>query len=289
MILETLPRARSLRALLLGAALCAIQPSYARAQEPGSPATPASPTVARPPGGGAAQPADRRQDRKAGSQIVVTASRLDPVGTATTASQGHITEQEISLRPIVRPGQLFESIPGLVVTIHSGEGKANQYLIRGFNLDHGTEFANFVDDMPVNRPTNTHGQGYSDVNFEIPELAQGLDYTKGPYYAAVGDFGAVASTHLKLANEVENQVAVAAGGFGIYNLFAGGTYHLGADDRIVGGLYYGHVDGPFDHPDNFRKIAGELRYSHGDRADGASATLMYYKGDGNFTTDQRSL
>ncbi|HEV7383454.1 MAG TPA: TonB-dependent receptor plug domain-containing protein, partial [Phenylobacterium sp.] len=198
------------------------------------------------------------------SEVVVTASRQDLLGVATTASQGSVTQQELSLRPVYRVGQLLESTPGLVVTAHSGEGKANQYLVRGFNLDHGTDIANFVDDMPINRPTNTHGQGYSDVNFEIPELAQGLDYTKGPYYAAVGDFGAVVSTHLKLANVIDDQVSVSAGGDGIYNIFAGGTRHLGYDDRIVGGLYYGHVDGPFDHPDNFRKFAGELRYSHGD-------------------------
>ena len=220
------------------------------------------------------------------SEVVVTASRQDLLGVAATASQGSVTQQELSLRPVYRVGQLLESTPGLVVTAHSGEGKANQYLVRGFNLDHGTDIANFVDDMPINRPTNTHGQGYSDVNFEIPELAQGLDYTKGPYYAAIGDFGAVASTHLKLANEVPNQLAVAAGTLGVYNVFLGGTHHIGDDDRILGGIYYGHVDGPFDHPDNFRKVAGELRYSHGDAADGYSATLMYYKGDGNFTTDQ---
>jgi outer membrane receptor protein involved in Fe transport len=93
------------------------------------------------------------------AEIVVTASRADLLGKAATASEGSITQKEVALRPIYRPGQLFESIPGLVVTIHSGEGKANQYLIRGYNLDHGTDFANFVDDMPVNRPTNTHGQG----------------------------------------------------------------------------------------------------------------------------------
>jgi outer membrane receptor protein involved in Fe transport len=220
------------------------------------------------------------------SEVVVTASRLDLLGTADTASQGAVTQKELELRPVYRVGQILESTPGLVVTAHSGEGKANQYLVRGFNLDHGTDIANFVDDMPINRPTNTHGQGYSDVNFEIPELAQGLDYTKGPYYAAVGDFGAVASTHLKLANEIPNQLAVAGGSFGIYNVFAGGTQTFGDDDRIVGGLYYGHLDGPFDHPDNFRKLAGELRYSHGDAADGYSLTAMYYKGDGNFTTDQ---
>ena len=141
-------------------------------------------------------------------EVSVTASRLDLLGNATTASQGSVTEQELDLRPAYRVGQLLESVPGLVVTVHSGEGKANQYLARGFNLDHGTDIANFVDDMPVNRPTNAHGQGYSDLNFILPELANGLDYTKGPYYAAIGDFGSVASTHMKLADDLPDQVSL---------------------------------------------------------------------------------
>jgi outer membrane receptor protein involved in Fe transport len=220
------------------------------------------------------------------SEVVVTASRLDLLGEAVTASQGSVTQKELDLRPIYRVGQLLESTPGLVVTAHSGEGKANQYLVRGFNLDHGTDIANFIDDMPINRPTNTHGHGYSDVNFEIPEMARGLDYTKGPYYASVGDFGAVVSTHLKLSNAVANQISVGAGGGGIYNIFAGGTHEFSDTDRVTGGGYYGHLDGPFDHPDNFRKFAAEVRYIHGDDADGYSLTAMYFKGDGNFTTDQ---
>ena len=220
------------------------------------------------------------------AEVTVTASRLNLLGIATTASQGAVTEEELELRPAYRVGQLLESVPGLVVTVHSGEGKANQYLARGFNLDHGTDIANFVDDMPVNRPTNTHGQGYSDLNFIMPELADGLDYTKGPYYASVGDFGSVASTHMKLADEIPNQVSLAAGTLGIYNVFAGGTDHLGADDRIVGGVYYGHVDGPFTHPDDFEKTAAVLRYTHGTEQDGFGATAMYYHGQGNMTTDQ---
>jgi outer membrane cobalamin receptor len=220
------------------------------------------------------------------TEVTVTASRLNLLGTATTASQGSVTEQELELRPAYRVGQLLESVPGLVVTVHSGEGKANQYLARGFNLDHGTDIANFVDDMPVNRPTNTHGQGYSDLNFILPELANGLDYTKGPYYAPVGDFGSVASTHLKLADDIANQVALAAGTLGVYNVFAGGTEHLTGNDRIIGAAYYGHVDGPFTHPDDFEKIAGALRYSHGTDQDGYSATAMYFHGQGNLTTDQ---
>ncbi|MDB6045281.1 MAG: TonB-dependent receptor [Gammaproteobacteria bacterium] len=220
------------------------------------------------------------------SEVTVTSSRLNLLGSATTASQGSVTEQELDLRPAYRVGQLLESVPGLVVTAHSGEGKANQYLARGFNLDHGTDIANFVDDMPINRPTNTHGQGYSDLNFLMPELANGLDYTKGPYYASVGDFGSVASTHMRLANDVPDQVSLAGGTLGIYNVFAGGTDCLTDQDRLLGGVYYGHVDGPFTHPDDFRKIAGTLRYSHGTDADGYGATAMYFHGDGNMTTDQ---
>jgi outer membrane receptor protein involved in Fe transport len=220
------------------------------------------------------------------SEVTITASRLNLLGSADTASQGSVTRQELDLRPAYRVGQLFETVPGLVVTVHSGEGKANQYLARGFNLDHGTDIANFVDDMPINRPTNTHGQGYSDLNFLMPEFMNGLDYTKGPYHAEVGDFGSVAATHVRLADEIPDQVAVAGGTLGIYNVFAGGTTPVNADDRLLGGLYYGHVDGPYTNPDDFRKIAGTLRYSHGTDAEGYSATLMYYHGEGNMTTDQ---
>jgi outer membrane receptor for ferrienterochelin and colicin len=107
------------------------------------------------------------------AEVTVTASRLNLLGTADTASQGSVTQEELDLRPAYRVGQLLESVPGLVVTVHSGEGKANQYLARGFNLDHGTDIANFVDDMPINRPTNAHGQGYSDLNFLMPEFMSG--------------------------------------------------------------------------------------------------------------------
>jgi outer membrane receptor protein involved in Fe transport len=220
------------------------------------------------------------------SEVTIISSRLNLLGTASTASQGSVTEQELELRPAYRVGQLLESVPGLVVTVHSGEGKANQYLARGFNLDHGTDIANFVDDMPINRPTNTHGQGYSDLNFLMPELSNGLDYTKGPYYASVGDFGSVASTHLHLANDIPDQVSLAGGTLGVYNAFAGGTGHLSDQDRLLGGVYYGHLDGPFTHPDDFRKYAGTVRFSHGTEADGYSGTAMYYHGEGNFTTDQ---
>ena len=234
-----------------------------------------------------AKPAAKSAQAPAVSEVVVTAaSRLNLLGIATTASQGSITEEELELRPVYRVGQLLETTPGLMVTVHSGEGKAQQYLLRGFNLDHGTDIANFVDDMPVNRSTNTHGQGYSDSNFMLPEVFNGLDYTKGPYYASVGDFGAVASTHVKMADAIPNQMSLSACSHCVNNSFIGGTYKIDDQDRILGGFYVGHVDGPFTHPDNFRKIDGVLRYSHGETDDGYDVTAMYYKGQGNLTTDQ---
>ncbi len=122
------------------------------------------------------------------SEITVSAQRIDLIGKASTASEGVVADQEIQLLPAYRPGQLLETVPGLIVTLHSGEGKANQFLLRGYNLDHGTDLATYVDDMPVNQPTHAHGQGYTDLNFMIPELANGINYTKGPYYTNIGDF-----------------------------------------------------------------------------------------------------
>ena len=219
-------------------------------------------------------------------EVVVTASRGNMLGRAVTASQGVITQKEVELRPIARIGQLYETVPGLVVTIHSGEGKANQYLIRGFNLDHGTDFASFVDNMPVNRPTNTHGQGYSDQNFLLPQIVGGIDYTKGPYYAAIGDFGAVGSAHVRLVDDLPAQVSGMIGTFGDEEVFAGGTHHIDQDNRVWGALDVGHIDGPWDPPGDFRKVLAAARYSHGSDVQGFGLTGMVYQSVGRLLTDQ---
>jgi outer membrane cobalamin receptor len=179
------------------------------------------------------------------SDVVVTASRHDLLGAAASASQGAVTRTEVELRPIFRVGQLFETVPGLVVTIHSGEGKANQYLLRGFNLDHGTDFASFVDGMPVNRPTNAHGQGYSDQNFLIPQVVGGLDFTKGPYYAAIGDFGAVGSARVRLIDDLPDEASVTLGTSPDQALYVGGTRHFSDETRLWGALEAAHLDGPW--------------------------------------------
>jgi outer membrane receptor protein involved in Fe transport len=219
-------------------------------------------------------------------EIVVTASRQNLIGRATTASQGSVTKEELDLRPVYRVGQLLETVPGLVVTVHSGEAKAYQYLLRGVNLDHGIDFANFIDDMPVNRPSNAHGQGYSDLNFVIPQLLAGIDYTKGPYFAELGDFGSVGSEHMLLIDDLPNTIEASAGTLGDDEVFAGGTLHFGDGGRLLGAADLSRVDGPYTHPDNFRKIALAGRYSQGTDADGYSVTAMYYKGQGRFSTDQ---
>jgi hypothetical protein len=220
------------------------------------------------------------------SEVVVTASRLDLLGKAETASQGVVTRKEVELRPIARIGQLYETLPGLVVTIHSGEGKANQYLLRGFNLDHGTDFASFVDGMPVNRPTNAHGQGYSDQSFLMPQIISGIDYTKGPYYAAIGDFGAVGSAHVHLLDVLPGEASASFGTFGDEEVYIGGTHHLSGDDRVWAAIDLAHIDGPWDPPGDFRKGQAAFRYSHGTESQGFSLTGMYYQSRGRLTTDQ---
>ena len=110
------------------------------------------------------------------------------VGVAQSASQGAITARQLDVRPIMRQGEVLETVPGVIITQHSGEGKANQYFLRGFNLDHGSDFAMTVAGTPVNMPTHAHSQGYSDINFLIPEIVAGVQFSKGPYFADQGDF-----------------------------------------------------------------------------------------------------
>ena len=120
------------------------------------------------------------------------------VGSSDAASQGVIGAALLKSRPALRPGEVLEFVPGVIVTQHSGDGKANQYFLRGFNLDHGTDFATSVAGMPVNMPTHGHGQGYTDLNFLLPELVQRIEYRKGPYFAKSGDFASAGAADIRL-------------------------------------------------------------------------------------------
>ena len=194
----------------------------------------------------------------------------------TMASQMTVTGQDLNARPVTRPGEVLEAVPGLAVVMHADGGKANQYYLRGYNLDHGTDLAIFVDDMPVNLPTNAHGQGYADLNWLMPETVNSLDIRKGPYFADVGDFANAGTLAINLRDSVAQRIIEeTAGSFGYERLFTMGSTKLG-DGSL---LYAGEVNtynGPWTTPDDMHKLSGLLRYSQGTATDGFSATARGY-------------
>ena len=218
------------------------------------------------------------------SEVTVTARRLKLLGSAQTASDGVVSQEELELTPAYRPGQLLETVPGLIVTAHSGEGKANQYLMRGYNLDHGTDLATFIDGVPINQATHAHGQGFTDLNILVPELVDALSYTKGTYHADVGDFGAVGSLRLDYVDRIPSQVSVTTGLYDFQRLFAGTTTPV-AGGNLLTALELQHYDGPFVVPDDQRKENLFLRYSRGDDQWGYSLTGTIYHGLSTNTTD----
>ncbi|MDR3415548.1 MAG: TonB-dependent receptor [Nevskia sp.] len=218
--------------------------------------------------GGSAGPVELQ-----GVTVIGQAAAQDP----DSATIGTVYSEQFQYRPLTRPGELMEVVPGLIVTQHSGEGKANQYFLRGFNLDHGTDFATFVDGMPVNLPSHAHGQGYSDLNFMIPELVDSIQYRKGPYYAQYGDFSAAGAADIRYKDRLDAPFLQATGGeYGYGRLVAAGSYPVGGGVLLYGveGLHY---DGPFVLNDNFNKGSGVLRYSHGGDSGGYYAELMAYQ------------
>lgn len=225
-----------------------------------------------------AEPSDAQQASgdEAGN-IIVTGRRLNLVGEAISASEGVVGRQEIESRPLLRAGDLLEFVPGLVATQHSGSGKANQYFLRGFNLDHGTDFATFVDAMPVNMRTHGHGQGWTDLNFLIPETVDQIRYRKGTYYADVGDFSSAGSARFELAEKLPRGFAeVTAGSFGHRRGVVVDTVETGGGDLLYGGEVQ-TLDGPWDDiSEDVRKKNALLRFSKDAGNGRAHLTLMAY-------------
>ena len=203
----------------------------------------------------------------------------DLTGIANSATQGTVGATELQDRPILRSGEILETVPGVIITQHAGGGKANQYFLRGFNLDHGTDFAIFIDGMPLNLPSHAHGEGYSDMNTVIPELVKRVNYEKGPYYADVGNYGSAGSAHLEFFKTLpQNFVQVEGGMYGYGRAVFGSSQKLGLGNLLYGGEAY-HDDGPWTHPDNYYKFNGLLTYSQGDDANGFSVTARGYHGN----------
>jgi opacity protein-like surface antigen len=204
------------------------------------------------------------------------------------ASQMTISGQDLNARPVTEPAQILEAAPGLAVVQHSGEGKANQYYLRGYNLDHGTDLATFWDDVPINLPTNAHGQGYTDLNFLIPETLSGLEVRKGPYFADIGDFANAGDLHLSLRDSFpQNIQSVTVGSFGYDRFLSLGSTNLGGGSLLYASVFNTY-NGPWASPDDVRMFSGLLRYSQGTATDGVSVTGMAYANSWN-SSDQVAL
>ncbi|MDP9003944.1 MAG: HupE/UreJ family protein [Verrucomicrobiota bacterium] len=211
-------------------------------------------------------------------RITVVGREDDLIGYATTSSEGVIGAAELADRPLLRRGELLEAVPGVIITQHSGEAKANQYYLRGFNLDHGTDFALSVDDMPINMRTHAHGQGYADTNFIIPELVRGIDYSKGPFFAEVGDFSSAGAAKFILLPELPNGIAtISIGENNFYRLVLADSVKT-KQGTLTAAFEYGHYDGPYVVNQNAIRYNGFLRWNWGDRENQFSLTGMAYHG-----------
>ena len=218
-------------------------------------------------------------------EVRIESSRESQLGIADAANTGTVTQQQLDARVVYRPGELLEAMPGLIVSQHSGEGKANQFYLRGFNLDHGTDLRTTVDGMLVNQRSHAHGQGWTDLNFVIPELATQFRYRKGPYFADEGDFSSAGAASLRYADRLDHGIAsVGIGQYGYRRVLLADSPALG-DGRLLYALEAFHNDGPYDRPDDYRKLNSVLRYSEGNAANGFHVAGMAYRGKWN-ATDQ---
>ncbi len=206
------------------------------------------------------------------------AENVDPdaLAQADAASAGLITSEQIANRPLSRPAEVLEVVPGLIATQHSGDGKANQYFLRGFNLDHGTDLSTSVDGVPNNLRTHGHGQGYNDLNGLIPELIDTVEYRKGPYYAEDGDFSSAGAVRIRYKDRLDDDFYQLSGGehgYGRGLLAASGE---GAGGSWLGAVDLGVYDGPWKKPQDERKASLLLRHRRGDDERGLQFNIAAY-------------
>ncbi|MEY4317006.1 MAG: hypothetical protein RI902_814 [Pseudomonadota bacterium] len=218
--------------------------------------------------------------------IVVTGHYDNSIGTSDAASEGVIGPELLRNRAILRPADVLEYIPGMVVTQHSGDGKANQYFLRGMNLDHGTDFATTVNGVPVNMPTHAHGHGYSDLNFLIPELVQRVEYRKGPYFASDGDFSSAGAANFVYRTKLDRPFAdVTVGQRGYLRGVAALSREMNEGVNLLSAVERLNNNGPWTVPEGIRKINAQFILSSGSPREGWSTSLSAYSAHWN-STDQ---
>lgn len=207
----------------------------------------------------------------------------DSSDATDASSEGIVTARQLASRPILRPAEVLETVPGLIVTQHSGDGKANQYFLRGFSLDHGTDFYTTIEGMPTNLTTHAHGQGYNDLNFLIPELISSVIYKKGPYYVTEGDFASTGSAHIRYADSLPSGIAsLTAGSFAQKRVLNANTFDVNGG-KLLYALEYFHNDGPWDHPEGYRRLNGVVSYSKVEGRDRYKISAMAYTGEWDAT------
>jgi outer membrane receptor protein involved in Fe transport len=199
----------------------------------------------------AVEPIERAAPDDVGETVVVVAPAPITAASALTASS-----RDVRLRPLTRPGDLVELMPGAFAVQHAGGGKANQYFLRGFDLDHGTDLALSVAGIPVNQVSHAHGQGYADLNFVVPELVERVDVRKGPYEVSDGDLATAGALDMALVRRVDDGFVL--GTLGMFGTWRGlGVLGLnpGRTSLVAAAEAYG-ADGPFEHPQGFRRFNG---------------------------------
>ncbi|MDZ4403188.1 TonB-dependent receptor [Prosthecobacter sp.] len=218
-------------------------------------------------------------------EIIIEGKAESLIGVATSASKGQTSAKELLERPFSRRGELLESIPGFIATQHSGDGKANQYFLRGTNLDHGTDFLMYVDGMPVNFRNHAHGQGYADVNFIIPELVGELEYWKGNYFAQHGDLSSTGAARFKLLDELPQGILTSTWGeYEFSRTLIADTIQAGTGKLTVA-LEHQFYNGPWALNSDATRWNGLLRWHWEDGTDRINITAMGYQGDWT-STDQ---
>ncbi len=224
-------------------------------------------------------------------ELVVVGRGENLIGVADAASAGKVGQAEIARVPFLRPGEVLERVPGLIATQHSAGGKANQFFLRGFNLDHGTDFSTSLEGVPLNLPTHGHGQGYLDVNLLIPELIEVLEFRKGPYYADVGDFSSAGTASIDYFDRLARPLAqLSVGEFDFYRGLAAGSHSIGGGDLLAAAEVQ-FYDGPWARDENLQKYNGIAKGSWGDEESGFSlfASLYWAEWDSTDQIPQRAV
>jgi TonB family protein len=251
---------------------------------PPAPPSPPSPAGATPPP--APAPVQQGPDQ---STLVLAERPLVPIGPPperNAASDSSTGQNELSLRPRYRAEGLLEVVPGLFSVQHAGGGKAQQDFVRGFNVDHGTDMAFFVDGLPINAVSHAHGQGYSDLHFLIPETVERVDSTKGTYAASVGDFGTAGSVTFHMTDHTDESVAKLelAPSTGHERLVVVESPDFGERWRMAVAVEAFHDNGPFIHPDDFGRLNGYAKLTRVlDERSELSLSLMAYGGSWNMS------